>query len=170
MGRCVLSAIGRTWVLKTVDADRSWNGHALVTSRCRTCSMTRIALLVLLCASVLWSMPAKASSDVGCSPSWKLSFAGYSGCDDTAMVGPRNDSRTNLMLLMADLPGSRAHGGPPSLLSSSTPRRSHRLPKGRIAFSQTAKGRAAEATRPAPPISKPPCVAMPRCPNWNAPR
>ncbi|MEG3175607.1 hypothetical protein U1872_05140 [Sphingomonas sp. RB3P16] len=73
--------------------------------------MIRIALFLLLCATVLWSMPAKASSDVGCSPSWKLSFAGYSGCDDTAMIGPRNDSRTNLMLLMADLPGaSRARG------------------------------------------------------------
>lgn len=74
--------------------------------------MIRIALFLLLCAGVLWAMPAKASSDFGCSPSWKLSFAAYSGCDDTAMIGPRNDSRTNLMLLMADLPGAPRAPGP----------------------------------------------------------
>lgn len=39
-------------------------------------------------------------------PSWKLTLATRSECDDLAMIGPRNDSRTNLILLLADLPGA----------------------------------------------------------------
>jgi hypothetical protein len=108
----MLNATGRSCVLNTVDADPCWNRYALGTHHCEIGSMIRIALFLLLCASVLWSMPAKASSDVVCSASRKLSFAVYSGCDDTAMIGPRNDSRTNLILLMADLPGTARARGP----------------------------------------------------------
>lgn len=73
--------------------------------------MARIALFLLVCAGAFWSLPAWASGDVGCAPSWKLNAAMHSGCDDTAMIGPRNDSRINLMLLLADLPGAP----PPSI-------------------------------------------------------
>jgi len=65
--------------------------------------MTRIAFLFLLWASMFWSLSAQASSDIGCAPVWKLNTAAYNGCNDTAMIGPRNDSRTNLMLLLADM-------------------------------------------------------------------
>ncbi|MGN7999233.1 hypothetical protein [Sphingomonas sp. 22176] len=68
--------------------------------------MIRTILFLLLGMGALWSLPAHASSDYGCSSTWKLSFAAYSGCDDLAMLGPRNDSRTNLALLLADLPGA----------------------------------------------------------------
>ncbi len=130
--------------------------------------MIRIALFLLLCASVLWSMPAKASSDVVCSASRKLRFAVYSGCVDTAMIGPRNDSRTNLILLMADLPGAARARGPakPSIFLDAASLAPPSEQQDSL-FSM-AKGRAAEATRPAPPISKPPCVPMPRCPSRNA--
>lgn len=68
--------------------------------------MARAILFLLLCASVFWSLPARASGDIGCTPSWKLTYAMHSQCDDLAMIGPRNDSRTNLLLLLADMPGA----------------------------------------------------------------
>jgi hypothetical protein len=68
--------------------------------------MFRTLLFVLLGLGALWSVPAHASGDYSCGPAWKLNYAAYSGCDDLAMLGPRNDSRTNLALLLADLPGA----------------------------------------------------------------
>lgn len=68
--------------------------------------MARWIVLALLCAGAFWSMPARASGDYSCAPAWKLTFSAYSGCDDTAMIGPRNDSRTNLMLFLGDVPGA----------------------------------------------------------------
>jgi hypothetical protein len=68
--------------------------------------MARVALFFLLFACVAWCQPARASGDFGCSPSWKLAHGMRSDCDDMAMIGPGNDSRTNLMLFMADLPGA----------------------------------------------------------------
>jgi hypothetical protein len=68
--------------------------------------MIRTAFFLLLGLGALWSVPARASGDYSCGPAWKLNYAAYSGCDDLAMLGPRNDSRTNLALLLADLPGA----------------------------------------------------------------
>ncbi|WP_294255675.1 hypothetical protein [uncultured Sphingomonas sp.] len=68
--------------------------------------MIRMVLFLLLGLGALWSAPAHASGDYSCGPTWKLNAAVYSGCDDLAMLGPRNDSRTNLALLLADLPGA----------------------------------------------------------------
>ena len=74
--------------------------------------VARLMLLVLSCTCAFWSLPARASGDYGCSPGWKLAAAAFTGCDDMAMIGPRNDSRTNLLLLMADLPGATAVAAP----------------------------------------------------------
>ncbi|GAA0746358.1 outer membrane assembly lipoprotein YfiO [Sphingomonas sp. ABOLD] len=68
--------------------------------------MIRTLFFLLLGMGALWSVPAHASGDYSCGPAWKLRYAAYSGCDDLAMLGPRNDSRTNLALLLADLPGA----------------------------------------------------------------
>jgi hypothetical protein len=77
--------------------------------------MFRTLLFVLLGMGALWSVPAHASGDYSCGPAWKLNAAAYSGCDDLVMLGPRNDSRTNLALLLADLPGA------PRLMAPTTP-------------------------------------------------
>ncbi|WP_066722143.1 hypothetical protein [Sphingomonas pituitosa] len=74
--------------------------------------MLRVILCLLLGAGMLWSMPARASGDASCGPVTKLVYASYTGCDDTAMIGPRNDSRINLLLLMADVPGAGPLTGP----------------------------------------------------------
>jgi hypothetical protein len=68
--------------------------------------MARITLFFLLLACMAWAPPARASGDFGCSPSWKLAHGMRSDCDDMALIGPGNDSRTNLMLFMADVPGA----------------------------------------------------------------
>nr|WP_315382162.1 hypothetical protein [uncultured Sphingomonas sp.] len=68
--------------------------------------MIRTVPFLLLGLGALWSVPAHASGDYSCGPAWKLNAAAYSGCDDLAMLGPRNDSRTNLGLLLADMPGA----------------------------------------------------------------
>ncbi|WP_313537554.1 hypothetical protein [Sphingomonas sp.] len=68
--------------------------------------MIRTIFFLLLGLGTLWSLPARASGDYSCGPAWKLNYASHSGCDDLAMLGPRNDSRTNLALLLADLPGA----------------------------------------------------------------
>lgn len=62
-------------------------------------------LLFLLLAGLCWQAPARASGDYGCSPSWKLSHPTLSDCDNMAVIGPGNDSRVNLMLLLADRAG-----------------------------------------------------------------
>ena len=66
-------------------------------------------------------LPADASGDFGCSPSWRLSHANLSGCDDMAMLGPGNDTRTNLTMLLFDRRGSLpkpGEGAPPQPLGA----------------------------------------------------
>ncbi|HEX7695151.1 MAG TPA: hypothetical protein VF409_11715 [Sphingomonas sp.] len=55
--------------------------------------------------------PAGASGDFGCGQSWRLKHANLSGCDDMAMLGPGNDTRTNLTLLWFDRRGSLPRPG-----------------------------------------------------------
>jgi len=62
---------------------------------------TLIPLLVL-CGFVLAAPPARASGDFTCDPAWKLNHTSFTGCDSTAILGPGNDTRVNLMLLMGD--------------------------------------------------------------------
>jgi len=66
-------------------------------------------------------LPADASGDFGCSPSWRLSHANLTGCDDMAMLGPGNDTRTNLTMLLFDRRGSLpkpGEGAPPQPLGA----------------------------------------------------
>ncbi|CAN5307659.1 hypothetical protein BH10PSE13_BH10PSE13_22300 [soil metagenome] len=59
-------------------------------------------LLLLLFLGLCWQTPARASGDFECTPSWKLAHTTLSDCDNMAIIGPGNDSRVNLMLLLAD--------------------------------------------------------------------
>lgn len=64
--------------------------------------MKRLALAG--CAIVglaAWSQTADASGDYGCAPTWSLSVSSYD-CAGTALIGPRNDTRMNLALLLRD--------------------------------------------------------------------
>ena len=59
-------------------------------------------LAVLFVACIAWGGPAMASGDFTCVPTWKLAHNEYSGCDNTAILSPGNDTRVNLILLWAD--------------------------------------------------------------------
>lgn len=59
-------------------------------------------LLLLVFLSLCWQAPARASGDFQCTPSWKLAHPTLSDCDNMAVIGPGNDSRVTLMLLLAD--------------------------------------------------------------------
>ena len=49
-----------------------------------------------------WTGAARASGDIGCSPAWKLNGTAFSGCDSRLVLGPGNDTRVNLWLLLRD--------------------------------------------------------------------
>jgi len=67
------------------------------------------ALTFALLLALASYQPAQASVDIGCSPSWTLVHDTRSGCDNVAMLAPANDTRVNLVLLLADLhPGTKA--------------------------------------------------------------
>lgn len=60
--------------------------------------------------------PAGASGDYGCSPRWTL-FNDGSGCNDSAVLAPGNDTRVNLYYLLRDRQGAGLSGlsySPPS--------------------------------------------------------
>ena len=62
--------------------------------------LIRSALLLL--SAVLFSTQVFASGDVGCYPTLKLFQSGFSSCDSMGFLGPSNDTRINLIYLMAD--------------------------------------------------------------------
>lgn len=77
--------------------------------------------LAALAACFAVPLPADASGDFGCSPSWRLSHANLTGCDDMAILGPGNDTRTNLTMLLFDRRGSLpkpGEGAPPQPLGA----------------------------------------------------
>lgn len=81
---------------------RDTRGHSPMNfsaSRIRRCS---IAMLVLF-ASISFTRQALASGDYGCSMAWRLVHHDYDGCSNMAFLSPSNDTRVNLLLLMADL-------------------------------------------------------------------
>lgn len=67
------------------------------------------ALFVTVLMMIGWASPGRASGDYQCYPSWTLSHTQMSECDNMALLGPGNDTRINLALLIADgnapLPG-----------------------------------------------------------------
>lgn len=73
--------------------------------------MHRLFLLFVgVCTALAWGTPALASGDVGCEAEWKLTHQGVSDCTNMAMLVPSNDSRINLILLMADARASGSNG------------------------------------------------------------
>jgi hypothetical protein len=66
----------------------------------RICALVFAALL-----GFVWHAPAQASGDFSCTPTWKLAHGHLTGCDNMAMLAAANDTRVNLLLLMADMPG-----------------------------------------------------------------
>ncbi len=64
--------------------------------------MTIKHLFPLALLAGLSSPTAQASSDMTCTPSWKLISDQLSGCNNLAFLSPGNDSRVNLQLLLDD--------------------------------------------------------------------
>lgn len=64
----------------------------------------RLAVAGLLLGMALWPRAAGASGDGGCNASWKLE-APYLGCESLIVMGPGNDTRVNLLLLLNDRAG-----------------------------------------------------------------
>jgi len=62
-----------------------------------------VALFVAVLLSLAWQGPARASGDFGCTQEWKLKHKAMTGCADMAMLGPGNDTRVNLSLLLLDM-------------------------------------------------------------------
>jgi len=61
-----------------------------------------LASLLLVFGIVLLAQPAEASSDFSCGPGYTLVQREYNGCNNSAILGPGNDTRANLLLLMHD--------------------------------------------------------------------
>lgn len=53
-------------------------------------------------ALVGWAAPARASGDNRCTPKWTLANRDLTGCDSRLVLGPGNDTRVNLFLLLRD--------------------------------------------------------------------
>ncbi|MBK9431949.1 MAG: hypothetical protein IPN50_05855 [Sphingomonadales bacterium] len=55
-----------------------------------------LASLLLVFGIVLLAQPAEASSDFSCGPGYTLVQREYNGCNNSAILGPGNDTRANL--------------------------------------------------------------------------
>ncbi len=60
---------------------------------------------VALAAAFAFSAPAQASSDSTCYPDWKVLHTSMEGCSGMALLSPGNDTRINLLMLLADRHG-----------------------------------------------------------------
>ncbi len=61
-----------------------------------------IRILLFWYFAAIFSVSAWASGDAGCSPTMKVFHAGFTGCDSMGFLSPSNDTRVNLVYLMAD--------------------------------------------------------------------
>ena len=73
--------------------------------------LRRCACVAAIFTLACLPFPATASGDFACDTSWRLSHANLTGCDDMAMLGPGNDTRTNLIWLLADRRGGMPQPG-----------------------------------------------------------
>ncbi|MEO6608492.1 MAG: hypothetical protein ABIN69_08480 [Aestuariivirga sp.] len=64
-------------------------------------------LFALGFAFCLFSSHALASGDVGCTSTMKVFFKSFTGCDSMAILSPGNDTRVNLVFLLADARGQK---------------------------------------------------------------
>ncbi|WP_448951144.1 tetratricopeptide repeat protein [Labrys neptuniae] len=62
--------------------------------------------LIVLIYALLSPLAAQASSDGDCKPSWTIFGTGASNCSNLAVLQPANDTRANLLLLLADQDGT----------------------------------------------------------------
>ena len=60
---------------------------------------------VALAGAFAFSAPAQASSDSTCYPAWKVKQTEMIGCSGMALLSPGNDTRINLLMLLADRHG-----------------------------------------------------------------
>lgn len=60
----------------------------------------------VLAASTFFSSPTQASADSSCYPRWIAKQDGFDGCSGNGLLGPGNDSRSNLLMLLFDRHGS----------------------------------------------------------------
>jgi hypothetical protein len=60
-------------------------------------------IFLSLLAGLICGRLASASSDFNCTQTWKLVYRSYEGCSNQGLLAPANDTRVNLLLLMADL-------------------------------------------------------------------
>jgi hypothetical protein len=60
---------------------------------------------VALAGAFAFSGPAQASSDSTCYPAWKVKHTVMQGCSGMALLSPGNDTRINLLMLLADRHG-----------------------------------------------------------------
>ncbi len=58
-----------------------------------------------LTAAFAFSSPASASTDSTCYPDWKVVHTSMDGCSGMAFLSPGNDTRINLLMLLADRHG-----------------------------------------------------------------
>lgn len=71
----------------------------------------RLSLTLPLLSTLLVTAPARASYDE-CEPSWTLDLTAKSDCANIAVLAPGNDTRANLLLLLADRHGTPAPSAP----------------------------------------------------------
>src|SRR6478735_7671589 len=64
---------------------------------------------VLLGLAAAWPSGAGASSDIGCATAWTLEAPSFS-CGNRIVIGPGNDTRVNLLLLVRDRGGLDGQG------------------------------------------------------------
>ena len=62
-----------------------------------------IRAAAFFCFVSMFKLSAFASGDFGCSSSMKVFISGFSGCDSLGFLAPSNDTRINLIYLMADV-------------------------------------------------------------------
>ena len=74
-----------------------------------------LALAGSAVAMFAWANQAGASGDYSCEPEWRM--PGRSGCGETAMLSPANDTRVNLLFLLRDKQGLGRVGLPPAKLA-----------------------------------------------------
>jgi len=66
--------------------------------------LKRFSLAILAVFALLGlTKQAMASGDYGCYKIWRVTHRGYEACSNMALLSPSNDTRVNLLLMMADL-------------------------------------------------------------------
>jgi len=80
----------------------------------------KLAFATLIFLSMIGlTKQALASGDSGCSPIWRMAHHDYEGCSNMAFLSPSNDTRVNLLLIMADLRSAK----PGAALKTNAPAR-----------------------------------------------